>query len=139
MLCDPADMSQVKGSPSSSSLCSRSVPCLGEYLPHLPILRYPLPDGTLLVVVKFVSPLFRRPSSRSLPFVRFPGRSVHRLSRFLQTCPAQVRFRLPTCSITSVTFVFSLTQMFVFCPGMGNLTYYLPSLFVRLLAYSLLG
>ena len=41
-------------------------------------------------------------------------RSVHRLSRILLTCPAQVHFRLLTCSITSVTFVFSLTPMFVF-------------------------
>ena len=38
----------------------------------------------------------------------------HRLSRVLLTCPAQVHFRLLTCSITSVTFVFSLTHMFVF-------------------------
>ena len=29
----------------------------------------------------------------------------------LLTCPAQVHFRLLTCSITSVTFVFPLTQM----------------------------
>ena len=40
---------------SSSSLCSRSVPWLGEglsiLLPHLPILRYPLPDGALPVVI----------------------------------------------------------------------------------------
>ena len=39
----------------SPSLCSRSVPWLGEglsmLLPHLPILRYPLPDGTLPVVI----------------------------------------------------------------------------------------
>ena len=41
-------------------------------------------------------------------------RSVHRLSRILLTCPAQVNFRLRTCAITSVTFVFSLTQKFVF-------------------------
>ena len=41
-------------------------------------------------------------------------RSVHRLSRILLTRPAQVHFRLLTCSITSVTLVFSLTQVFVF-------------------------
>ena len=41
-------------------------------------------------------------------------RNVHRLSRILLTCLAQVHFCLLTCSITSVTFVFSLTQMFVF-------------------------
>ena len=40
--------------------------------------------------------------------------SVHRLSLMLLTCPAHVHFRLLTCSITSVIFVFSLTQMFVF-------------------------
>ena len=40
---------------SSSSLCSHSVPWLGEglsmLLPHLPVLRYPLPDGTLPIAV----------------------------------------------------------------------------------------
>ena len=41
-------------------------------------------------------------------------RSVHRLSRILLTCPAQVHFRLLTCSLTSMTLVFYLTQMFVF-------------------------
>ena len=41
-------------------------------------------------------------------------RSVHRLSHILLTCPAQVHFLLQTCSITSVTFVLFLTQMFVF-------------------------
>ena len=59
---------------------------------------------------------------------------VHRLSRVLLTCPAQVQFRLLTCS---VTFVFSLTKMFVFCPGMWCLTYTFPSVFVRLLVCSL--
>ena len=66
-------------------------------------------------------------------------RSVHRLSRFLLTCAAQVHFWLLTCPITSVTFVFSLTHMFVFCPDMWCLTYSFPSLIVRLLACSLLG
>ena len=41
--------------------------------------------------------------------------SVHRLSRILLTCPAQVHFHLLACSITSVTFVFSLTQICVLC------------------------
>ena len=41
-------------------------------------------------------------------------RSVHRLSRILLTCPAHIHFRLLTCSIMSVTLVFSLIQMFVF-------------------------
>ena len=41
-------------------------------------------------------------------------RSVPRLSRILLTCPAKVHFRVLTCSITSVTLVFSLTQIFVF-------------------------
>ena len=40
--------------------------------------------------------------------------NVHRLSRILLTFPAQVHFRLLTCSITSVTLVFSLTEMFIF-------------------------
>ena len=37
-----------------------------------------------------------------------------RLSRILLTRPAQVNFRFLTCSITSVTLVFFLIQMFVF-------------------------
>ena len=41
-------------------------------------------------------------------------RSAYWLPRILLTCPAQVHFRLLTCSITSMTFVFSLTQKFVF-------------------------
>ena len=41
-------------------------------------------------------------------------RNVHRLSRILLTCPAQVHFRLLTFSITSVSFVLSLTQVFAF-------------------------
>ena len=40
---------------TSPSLCSLSIPWFGKplslLLPHLPILRYPLPDGTLPVVV----------------------------------------------------------------------------------------
>ena len=40
-------------------------------------------------------------------------RSVHRLSRILLMCPAQVHFRLLTCSVTSVTFVFALTHKLV--------------------------
>ena len=41
-------------------------------------------------------------------------RNVHQLARILLTCPAQVHFDLLTSSITSVTFVFSFTQMLVF-------------------------
>ena len=40
--------------------------------------------------------------------------SVHQLSRILLTCPAQVRFPLLICSVTSVTFVFYLIQIFVY-------------------------
>ena len=104
-----------------SSLCNYSVPWLGEglsmLLPYLPILRYPLPDATLPVVVYFFYPPSRRPSSVYFHFVygfQVVIGIVHRLSHILLTCPAQVHFRLLTYSITSVTFVFSLTQMFVF-------------------------
>ena len=41
-------------------------------------------------------------------------RSVHRLSQILLTCPDQVHFRLLTCPITSMTFVFSITKIVVF-------------------------
>ena len=60
-------------------------------------------------------------------------RCVHRLSRILLTCPAQVHFRVLTRSIRFVTFVFSLTQMSVFLSQyvMFNI---LLSIFVRLLA-----
>ena len=40
--------------------------------------------------------------------------SVHQLSRIKLTCPAQVHFRLLTCSIMAVTLGLSLSQMFVF-------------------------
>ena len=67
----------------SSSLCSYSVPWLCEglrmLLPHLPILRYPLPDGTLPVVIEFVSPTSRRSSSRAFPCFQVEICSVHRL------------------------------------------------------------
>ena len=39
---------------------------------------------------------------------------VHWLSNILLTFPAQVHFCLLTCSKTFQTFVFSVTQMFVF-------------------------
>ena len=39
---------------------------------------------------------------------------VHWLPGILLICPAQVNYSLLTYSITSVTFVFSLSQMFVF-------------------------
>ena len=55
-----------------ASLCSHSVPLLGEGLsmlvPHLPSLRYPLPDGALPVVIL---PQSRLSSSRSFTFVGF--------------------------------------------------------------------
>ena len=106
---------------SSLSLCCHSVPWLGEglsmLLPHLPILRQHLPDGTLPVVIQFVSPTSRRSSSRSFPFVGFPGDDTQ--------CPSFISYpadvpcprplpRLLNSSITSVNFIFSLTQMFVF-------------------------
>ena len=82
---------------------------------HILILRYPLPDGTLPVVVLFVPQTCRRSSSsRYVPFAGFPGGDTHCPTRILLTCPAQVHFGLLICSITSVTFVFSLTQVFVF-------------------------
>ena len=64
----------VQASSSSSSSCSRSVPWLGKgfsmLFPHLPILRYTLPDGTLPVVrLSNVSLV----SSISFPFVAFLG------------------------------------------------------------------
>ena len=65
----------------SSSLCSHSVLWLGEglsmLLPHLPILCYPLPNGTLPVVVYFIFPTSHRSSSRSFPFIGFPGGDTH--------------------------------------------------------------
>ena len=53
------------------------------------------------------------------------------------TCPVQVHFRLLTCSVTSVTCVFFLTQMFVFLFRYVMFNILLSSLFVRLLACSL--
>ena len=38
-----------------------------------PIMRYPLPDATLPVVVYFFYPPSRRPSSMYLPFIGFPS------------------------------------------------------------------
>ena len=46
-------------------------------------------------------------------------------------CSGQVHFRLRTCSITSVTCVFSVTQMFVFLSR--YVVFNCPSLFMRLL------
>ena len=85
-------------------------------LAHLPVLRYRLPDGTFPVVVQFVSPTSRRSSSMSFPFVGFPCGDTQ--------CPLVISYPadmpcpgpLPTCSITFVTFVFSLNQVFVFLP-----------------------
>ena len=51
---DPHEIIIIMSTPSSS-LCNHGVPWLGEGLSmlllHLPILRYPLPDGTLPVIV----------------------------------------------------------------------------------------
>ena len=44
----------------------------------------------------------------------------------------EVQFRLLTCSITSVTFVFELNLM-SFCPDVLRVTCFFPHLFVRLL------
>ena len=92
-----------------------SVSWLGEGYIHI-YLRCPLLCGTLPVVVQFISPTSHRSSSRSFPFTGFPGSdsNVRQLSHILLMCPAQVHFHLLTCSVTSVSFVFSLTQMFVF-------------------------
>ena len=83
---------------SSSSLCSHNVPWMDEglsmLLPHLPILSYPLPDGTLPVVVYFVSPTSRQSSSRSLPFVGFPGDT--RCLSVISFSAARVHFRFLT-------------------------------------------
>ena len=51
----------------------------------------------------------------ALPSARWYPSSIRlvRLSN-VSPCPAQVHFRLLTCSITTVTFVLPLTQMFVF-------------------------
>ena len=67
------------------------------------------------VVVHFIcTPSFRPSSFFFLHWYGFQVviSSVHRLSRILMTCPAQVHFLLLTYSIMSVTFNFSLTQMF---------------------------
>ena len=71
------------------------------------------PSSTYLVHLSIILLV----SYRSFPFVRFPGESwgdVYRLSCILPTFPAMIHFHLLTCSIMSLTFVFSLTQMFVF-------------------------
>ena len=47
----------------------------------------------------------RRSASTSFPSVTFPViRDVHRLSRMLLRCPAQIQFRLLICSTTSAIF-----------------------------------
>ena len=96
-------------SSSSSSLCSHSVPWLGEGCVHICLFcaRW-YPSSSCQVRLQRLTGLFL---SQGFQLVTH---SVHRLSRVLLTCPAQVHFRLLTCSITSVTLVFSLTQMFVF-------------------------
>ena len=66
-------------------------------------------------------------------------RIVHRLSRILVTCPAQVHFVFWLVK----SFLWPLSFLLPIClflyPGMGCLTYSFPSLFVPLLACFLLG
>ena len=101
---------------TSSSFGSRSVPwlveCLSMLFSRLPISlssarRYS--SNSNLVRLSNVSLV----SSRSFPFVGFPGGDTW-LARILLTCLVQVHFPLLACPITPVTFVFSLPQMFVF-------------------------
>ena len=87
--------------------------------PRLPIVRYPVPDDTLPVVVYLVYPSIHRLTG--LPLGRFYSYGfhvvigdVHRIPCILLTCPARVHSRRLSCSITSVTFVVSLSQMFDF-------------------------
>ena len=80
-----------------------SVKVVMEYgrLPHMPILRYPLPYCTLPVVFLFVSPPSRRSSSRSFPFVVFPCGGTQ--------CTSVISY--PTdCALPTSTFVFWLVQ-----------------------------
>ena len=76
-ICARLTLLSSDSSTSSCLLCNYSVPLLSEgfskLCPHRPIVCYLLPDGTLLVVIQFVSPPSRRSSSRSFPFVRFPA------------------------------------------------------------------
>ena len=101
---------------------------LSMLFPHQPILRYLLPSSSLHRLAGLPLGLFIPQSFQDLVVIR----SVHRLPRIQLTCPTQVHFRLLTCSVTSVIFVFSLTQIFVF------LSFFL-SLFVQLLACSLIA
>ena len=66
-----------------------------------PPLCCPLSDGVLPILGQVVSPLSRRSSPRSFPFVGFPSLS-YTISPVI-SCPAQVHFRVLTCSITSST------------------------------------
>ena len=79
------------------------------------MLRFLLPDGTIPVVVYFVSPPSLRPSSRYFPFEASPGGDIrclsvggacHQNTRYciLVICPAHEHGRLLTCSITYVIF-----------------------------------
>ena len=85
-------------------------------LPHLPILRYPLPDGTLPVVIYFVSPTSRWSSTRSFPFVGFPGGDTQSPSFILYPANVPCPGPLPSSDLFNhvCNLVFSLTQMFVF-------------------------
>ena len=95
-------------STTSSSMCSTAAIMSRGRCFHI-CLSY----GILwqMVLFKFISPPSCRSSSTSFPFVGFQVviRCVHRLTCILLACPAQVHVSLLTCSITSDTFVFSLT------------------------------
>ena len=129
-------------SSASSSLCSHSVPWLGEglsmLLPHLPILRYPLPDCSSSRLV--VSLTFRRSSCRSFPFVVFPGGDTQCPSVILYHAGVPSPDSLPSSDLFNHVRelgLFSYPDVCFFCPEMWCLTYSFPSLFVWLLACSL--
>ena len=115
----------VRTHATPSSSCSHSDPWLGEslsmLLPHLPILRYPLPDGTLPEVVYFVSPPSRRSSSSSFPFVGFPGSDMQCPS--VISYPADVPCPGPLPSSDLFNHVCNLCVFSYphgcFCPGTG--------------------
>ena len=154
-LCQQSKQNKTLVRHSSSSLCSHSAPWLGEgfsmLLPHLPILRYPLPDGTLPVDVQFLSPPSRRSSSRSFPSVWFPGGDT--------LCPSVILYHTDVpcpgphpssncfnhiCELCLFSFLFSLFSflfslfsflfsLFSFLFSLFSFLFSLSSLFVRLL------
>ena len=105
--------------------------------PPLTGLCYSLPNGALLFSCFFIiSPVFLQ----TVSLCRIPRRCYAMSIGYLAFyCHArEVHFRLLTCSITSVTFVFELNLM-SFCPDVLRVTCFFPYLFVRLLVYSLSG